>query len=362
VFALSAVATAFVGLKIADTVSQFSQLWTKLSDGEGMLANLADAVKGKLGTAFDAFLQNQAPNFKKSLDDMKQKSVDAAAAETTVGTEAETSATKVTIATAASVATKGIGLASVGALIPVLGLALAMAGIAKTMHDTGITHDLPTAPTGMRYDGNHQLVEDTVANNAKIMASYKAMQISASDSVTLMNGTIAHSMDETKVKSYTDVSSFTNDAMNMFQSMGAYGTQQMQTLDQNTIGYWNDVAGYISSHPINAAINIDMGQGSTYSKVSGGIQKNFYAGGVTNAPPGWAIVGEKGPELMHMHGGEDILPHGQLPYSSSSSGGSGGGGHSGPVTIIVQLDSKQIGHATAPHIVQLMRVKAGLRS
>jgi hypothetical protein len=64
---------------------------------------------------------------------------------------------------------------------------------------------------------------------------------------------------------------------------------------------------------------------------------------------------------MHMHGGEDILPHGQLPYSSSSSGGSGGG-HSGPVTIIVQLDSKQIGHATAPHIVQLMRVKAGMRN
>jgi hypothetical protein len=153
----------------------------------------------------------------------------------------------------------------------------------------------------------------------------------------------------------------------------------MQSLDQNTIGYWNDVAGYIASHPINAAINIDMGQGSTYSKVSSGIQKNFYAEGVTNAPPGWAIVGEKGPELMHMHGGEDVLPHGQLPYSSGGGSSvpysSGGGSNSALLQAInhladafanhqhgMYMDSKQIGHATAPHIVQLMRVKAGLRS
>ena len=33
-----------------------------------------------------------------------------------------------------------------------------------------------------------------------------------------------------------------------------------------------------------------------------------YAGGTSNAPPGWAWVGEDGPELMRMHGGEQILP------------------------------------------------------
>lgn len=33
-----------------------------------------------------------------------------------------------------------------------------------------------------------------------------------------------------------------------------------------------------------------------------------YASGTANAPPGWAWVGENGPELMRMHGGEQILP------------------------------------------------------
>jgi len=33
-----------------------------------------------------------------------------------------------------------------------------------------------------------------------------------------------------------------------------------------------------------------------------------YASGTSNAPPGWAWVGEEGPELMRMRGGETILP------------------------------------------------------
>ena len=33
-----------------------------------------------------------------------------------------------------------------------------------------------------------------------------------------------------------------------------------------------------------------------------------FASGTENAPPGWSWVGEEGPELMRMHGGEQILP------------------------------------------------------
>ena len=33
-----------------------------------------------------------------------------------------------------------------------------------------------------------------------------------------------------------------------------------------------------------------------------------HAEGTNNAPPGWSWVGEAGPELMRMHGGEQILP------------------------------------------------------
>lgn len=40
---------------------------------------------------------------------------------------------------------------------------------------------------------------------------------------------------------------------------------------------------------------------------------HFFAAGTTNAPPGWALVGEGGPELMRMRGGEQILPSGARP-------------------------------------------------
>lgn len=33
-----------------------------------------------------------------------------------------------------------------------------------------------------------------------------------------------------------------------------------------------------------------------------------YAEGTSNAPPGWSWVGEEGPELIRMHGGEQVLP------------------------------------------------------
>jgi len=35
-----------------------------------------------------------------------------------------------------------------------------------------------------------------------------------------------------------------------------------------------------------------------------------FAEGTNYAPPGWALIGERGPELMRMRGGEQILPHG----------------------------------------------------
>ena len=51
----------------------------------------------------------------------------------------------------------------------------------------------------------------------------------------------------------------------------------------------------------NAAVASSDWDGSYYS-IPG------HAGGTNNAPPGWSWVGEEGPELMRMHGGEQILP------------------------------------------------------
>ncbi len=48
-----------------------------------------------------------------------------------------------------------------------------------------------------------------------------------------------------------------------------------------------------------------------------------YASGTSNAPPGWAWVGEEGPELMRMQGGETVLPadiSAQLAYVNANYG------------------------------------------
>jgi SLT domain-containing protein len=51
-----------------------------------------------------------------------------------------------------------------------------------------------------------------------------------------------------------------------------------------------------------------------------------FASGTSNAPSGWAIVGENGPELVYFGGGESVVPGGGL------NGRSGGG------TVIVNVN------------------------
>ena len=46
-----------------------------------------------------------------------------------------------------------------------------------------------------------------------------------------------------------------------------------------------------------------------------------YAGGTSGAAAGWAMVGERGPELMHMRGGEVVIPNHALRGYASGTGG-----------------------------------------
>ena len=59
----------------------------------------------------------------------------------------------------------------------------------------------------------------------------------------------------------------------------------------------------------------------------GGATPSAYASGTTNAKAGWAWVGEEGPELMYMNGGETVIPAdvsaeiaGATPMGSSAGG------------------------------------------
>jgi hypothetical protein len=48
-----------------------------------------------------------------------------------------------------------------------------------------------------------------------------------------------------------------------------------------------------------------------------------HAAGTTSAPPGWAWVGEKGPELMKFRGGETVIPNHRLPGYAAGTGYAG---------------------------------------
>jgi len=50
---------------------------------------------------------------------------------------------------------------------------------------------------------------------------------------------------------------------------------------------------------------------------SRGVTLPGYANGITNAPGGWAMVGERGPELMYVPSGANIQP---MNTSGSQSG------------------------------------------
>ena len=56
------------------------------------------------------------------------------------------------------------------------------------------------------------------------------------------------------------------------------------------------------------ALGLDLRNASRGHSGDAGDHLAAYASGTSNAPPGWAWVGEKGPELIRMRGGETVLP------------------------------------------------------
>jgi hypothetical protein len=103
-------------------------------------------------------------------------------------------------------------------------------------------------------------------------------------------------------------------------SSGAYGIPQ--SLPASKMGTGFGGADYMT----NPVTQERWGMGyiaGRYGNPAGAwaheVAMNWYGNGTSNATPGWSVVGDKGPELMKMRGGEMVIPNHAL------AGGSGGG-------------------------------------
>jgi phage-related protein len=73
-----------------------------------------------------------------------------------------------------------------------------------------------------------------------------------------------------------------------------------------------------------------------------------FAKGTSSAPPGWALVGERGPELVKMRGGETVLPTGKTLQAVNHTGRSEYGVSQAQVNALAARAAAQISRQVAP--------------
>lgn len=99
------------------------------------------------------------------------------------------------------------------------------------------------------------------------------------------------------------------EALDMSPEAAEYGRATVQAYVDAATDMLPDVRSAYASvakaarKSLSDAVVASSGWDGSYFSIPG------HASGTENAPPGWAWVGEGGPELMRMHGGEQILPN-----------------------------------------------------
>lgn len=144
---------------------------------------------------------------------------------------------------------------------------------------------------------------------------------------------------------FTDMASGLQNGSSLWTSFGTAAANALQkiaskALDMATSGIWDMIWGSTGS-----ATGGSSGLGGLLSGLLGGGASvgtsatsswatgllNFHATGTPYAAGGLSIVGENGPELMRLSGGEQIIPNNQIHvpngYSSGNSGQSNGPPH-----------------------------------
>ena len=100
----------------------------------------------------------------------------------------------------------------------------------------------------------------------------------------------------------------------------AYGLFQFLSGTQRQYGYGRDVI----SQAQGGMRYIGDRYGTPTAAKAFWERNRWYADGTDNARPGWAVVGERGPELMRMRGGEQVISNENLLAALGSRGSAAG--------------------------------------
>ena len=113
------------------------------------------------------------------------------------------------------------------------------------------------------------------------------------------------------------------------------------------------------------SIGIDIGPVNIHPNIP---EIPYLAAGTPSFAGGWAVVGEKGPELVNLPGGSSVIPNGgKYPIKpsgsavASASGSSAGSASAsgGSTTVVVEIDGVQLAKVLAKHTDALVRLKLG---
>lgn len=128
------------------------------------------------------------------------------------------------------------------------------------------------------------------------------------------------------------------DIQHMLQLAGIQGNQ-LKTIMQGLQQYIDGMHGTNLNNTVTTTwYNSYPGTSSSPNPAT-----RRYASGTSSATPGWAWVGENGPELMHLRGGEQI----QSSSASRDIAARGGPGGGGDLHITVMLDGEELRRSTA---------------
>ncbi len=195
------------------------------------------------------------------------------------------------------------------------------------------------------------LVETVTYMQAQTSGKFKLLHDDGSYSSRNLKDQMTTNFFNMHKQVYSETSGLTSQALQLFKNLNGDLTDQMNSIDQNVIGYWNDIAAYIAGNPIQGSVNINVGGQGYKSSSSPTMQHN--AAGTSYAPGGWSWVGEQGPELAYIPRGTQIVPHNQSVSAASSS--------SQPVQLNINIAGHNVARVLLPELVTAIRGATGAK-